>query len=297
MNRTGISELEIVLAVARRGSFSGAASELEISPSAVTNAVAALEKRLGVRLFNRTTRSVGLTEAGRRFTQKIAPAVEMIRSASEEVTSQPTDPAGTLRINVPPESCALWYDDILLPFLARYPRIRAEIHSQKEKVDIVAAGYDAGIRLADDIPADMIAVKLTPALQMILVASPDYIARCGAPEQPQALSDHACICMRMADGSIYRWELSQQQRHYKVQLEPQLVVNDLASAQKAATGGLGIACLSQRHVAADVQAGRLVRLMPEWQVNLGALCLYYPGHRLVPPALKALTGFVRERFT
>ncbi|MDE1187672.1 MAG: LysR family transcriptional regulator [Pantoea sp.] len=297
MNRTGISELEIMLAVARRGSFSGAASELEISPSAVTNAVAGLEKRLGVRLFNRTTRSVGLTEAGRRFMVKIAPAVEMIRSASAEVASLPADPAGSLRINVPPESCALWYDEILLPFLARYPRIRADIHSQKDKVDIVAAGYDAGIRLEDDIPADMIPVKLTPPLRMILVASPDYLSRAGTPQQPEQLSEHCCICMRMADGSIYRWELSHQQQNYKVQVEPLLTVNDLASAQKAVVGGLGIACMSERHIAADVQAGRVIQLMPEWQVNLGALCLYYPGHRLVPPTLKALTEFIREVMT
>jgi DNA-binding transcriptional LysR family regulator len=294
MNRTGISELEIMLAVARRGSFSGAASELEISPSAVTNAVAGLEKRLGVRLFNRTTRSVGLTEAGQRFMVKIAPAVEVIRSASAEIASLPADPAGSLRINVPPASCALWYDEILLPFLARYPRIRADIHSQKDKVDIIAAGFDAGIRLADDIPADMIPVKLTPPLRMILVASPDYLSHAGTPQQPEDLSAHRCICMRMADGSIYRWELSHQQQSHKVQVEPLLIVNDLASAQKAVVGGLGIACLSERHIAADVLAGRVIQLMPEWQVNLGALCLYYPGHRLVPPALKALTEFIRE---
>lgn len=172
MNRTGLTELEIVLAVARRGTFKAAASELEMSPSAVTNAVAALEKRLGVRLFNRTTRSVALTDAGRRFSEKIVPALAMIRSAAEEAGSDPGDPAGMLRLNVPPESSALWYASILLPFLQCYPRIRVDIYSQKERVDIVADGFDAGIRLAEDVPGDMIAVRLTPEMRMIVVAAP-----------------------------------------------------------------------------------------------------------------------------
>lgn len=294
MSRTGITELEIMLAVARRGTFKGAASELEMSPSAVTNAVAALEKRLGVRLFNRTTRSVALTDAGRRFTQKIAPAMEMIRSASEEVSSEPNDPAGILRLNVPPESCSLWYESVLIPFLQRYPRIRVDICSQRERVDIVAEGFDAGIRLAEDIPADMIAVKLTPDLRMIVVAAPDYLDRVQAPIEPDQLSEHSTLCMRMSDGSLYRWELTDQQQSYKLQGEPRFAASDSASMHKAAVAGLGIACLSEQHIAADVQAGRLVRLLPDWHVNLGALCLYYPGHRLVPPALNALTAFVRN---
>ncbi len=223
MNRTGLTELEIVLAVARRGTFKAAASELEMSPSAVTNAVAALEKRLGVRLFNRTTRSVALTDAGRRFSEKIVPALAMIRSAAEEAGSDPGDPAGMLRLNVPPESSALWYASILLPFLQRYPRIRVDIYSQKERVDIVADGFDAGIRLAEDVPGDMIAVRLTPEMRMIVVAAPAYLAHAGTPQTPEALDQHQTLCMRMADGSVYRWELSQQQA--------------LSAAGRAAYGG------------------------------------------------------------
>ncbi|WP_058974055.1 LysR family transcriptional regulator [Type-D symbiont of Plautia stali] len=294
MNRTGMTELEILLAVARRGTFKSAASELEMSPSAITNAVAALEKRLGVRLFNRTTRSVALTDAGRRFIDKIAPALEVIRSASEEISSEPNDPSGILRLNVPPESYALWYESVLMPFLKRYPRIRADICSQREKVDIVSAGFDAGIRLAEDIPADMIAVKLTAELRMIVVAAPDYLERFTAPDQPEQLSEHQTLCMRMSDGSIYRWALSHQQQTYTLQGEPRFAVSDVASMHQAALAGLGIACMSEQHIAADIQGGKLVRLLPEWQVNLGTLCLYYPGHRLVPPALKALTAFVRH---
>ncbi|WP_312061754.1 LysR family transcriptional regulator [Pantoea septica] len=295
MSRTGITELEIVLSVARRGTFKAAASELEISPSAVTNAVAGLERRLGVRLFNRTTRSVALTEDGRRYMERIGPALEMIRIAAEEIGSKASDPAGVLRLNVPPDSGSLWYDDILLPFLQRYPRIRADIYSQKEQVDIVAEGFDAGVRLAEDVPGDMIAVKLTQALRMIVVAAPDYLAQTPLPLTPDALMTHQLLCMRMSDGSVYRWELISRQHRYRLQGEPRLAVSDTASLHNAALAGLGIACLAERHVAEDVQAGRLIHLLPEWQVNLGALCLYYPGHRLVPPALRALTEFVRRR--
>ncbi|KTS17802.1 LysR family transcriptional regulator [Pantoea dispersa] len=295
MNRTGLTELEIVLAVARRGTFKAAASELEMSPSAVTNAVAALEKRLGVRLFNRTTRSVALTDAGRRFSEKIVPALAMIRSAAEEAGSDPGDPAGMLRLNVPPESSALWYASILLPFLQRYPRIRVDIYSQKERVDIVADGYDAGIRLAEDVPGDMIAVRLTPEMRMIVVAAPAYLAHAGTPQTPEALDQHQTLCMRMADGSVYRWELSQQQQRYRLQGEPRMAASDMSAIHQAALAGLGIACMTEQQVAADVQAGRLVHLLPGWQVPLGALCLYYPGHRLVPPALRALTDFVRAQ--
>lgn len=294
MNRSGLNELDIVLAVARRGTFTAAASELEISPSAVTNAIAGLEKRLGVRLFNRTTRSVALTEAGRRYVEKIGPALAMIRVAEEELESESHAPAGTLKLNVPPDSGSLWYPTLLLPFLQRYPRIRVDLYSQREQVDIVAAGYDAGIRLMEDIPADMIAVRLTAELRMIVVASPEYLAEADVPAQPEALSDHQLLCMRMSDGSIYRWDLMNQQHHYKLQGEARFAASDLASVHQAALAGLGIACLSEQHVAGDVQAGKLVHLLPDWQVRLGTLCLYYPGHRLVPPALKALIAFIRE---
>lgn len=295
MTRTGITELEIVLAVARRGTFKAAASELEMSPSAVTNAIAGLEQRLGARLFNRTTRSVALTEAGRRYVEKITPALAMIRRAAEEIASEPDDPAGMLRLNVPPESGALWYPHLLLPFLQRYPRIRVDISSQSEKVDIVAQGFDAGIRLAEDVPADMIALTLTPELRMVVVASPDYLARVAAPQTPEALCDHALLCMRMSDGSLYRWELVNPPYSWTLQGEARFSVSDSAALLQAARAGLGIACLSEAHIAADIAAGRLVQLLPAWQVNLGALCLYYPGHRLVPPALRALTAFVREQ--
>lgn len=294
MSRTGITELEIVLAVARRGTFTAAANEMELSPSAVTNAVAGLEKRLGVRLFNRTTRSVALTEAGKRYVDKIAPALQMIRLAAEEVASQANDPTGTLRLNVPPDSGSLWFDEILGPFLKRYPHIRADIYSQKEQVDIVAEGYDAGIRLAEDVPTDMVAVKLTQELRMIVVASPDYLAHVDSPELPQALNAHQILCMRMADGSVYRWELVSDHQNYKLQAEPRFAVSDTTSLHKAALAGLGIACIAEPYVAEDIDEGRLVHLLPNWQVNLGALCLYYPGHRLVPPALRMLADFILE---
>ena len=183
MHRSGLTELEIVLAVARRQSFRAAARELGMSATAVSNAVAGLESRLNVRLFNRTTRSVALTEQGQRYVSRIAPALAEIQRAAEEIAAEPGNPMGTLRINAPRECVSLLFR-LFETYLQRYPQMRLDITTESRLIDIVSEGFDAGIRLAESVPQDMIAVALTPDARMLIVGSPDYFARHGTPSTP-----------------------------------------------------------------------------------------------------------------
>ncbi|SNY65449.1 LysR family transcriptional regulator [Enterobacter sp. CC120223-11] len=294
MHRTGITELEVVLAVAHRQSFRAAARELGMSATAVSNAVAGLESRLKVRLFNRSTRSVALTPAGERYVERIAPALAEIQRASEEITAQPDTPTGTLRINAPQESVSILYEPLIDTFLKRFPQMRLEITSESRLVDIVAEGYDAGIRLAESVPQDMIAVPLTPEIRMRVVATPEYFAEHGTPQSPDDLLKHQSVGMRMSHGGIYHWELERNQQKFNVNVPPRIVLNEMRAIHRAALSGIGIAFISNGFVDKDIAAGRLVSVMDEWSQPFGGLQLYYPGRRHVPPGLKAFIGLAQE---
>jgi DNA-binding transcriptional LysR family regulator len=294
MHRTGLTELDAVLAVARRASFRGAARELGISTTAVSAAVAGLERRLQARLFNRTTRSVALTEAGRRYVQRIAPAVEEIRNASEEINSQSDKPSGTLRINAPKDAVPLIYEPILSQYLRRYPQVRVDIVSEARRVDIVADGFDAGIRLAETVPQDMIAVPISRDLRMVVVGSQEYLARHGRPQTPEDFSQHAAIRMRLSHGGLYRWELERRGQTIDVDVSPRLILDEHESIRLAAIDGIGLAFLSESHIADDLAAGRLVSVLDDWCPRFPGLRLYYPGRRHVRAALKALVDLIHE---
>jgi DNA-binding transcriptional LysR family regulator len=201
MHRSGLTELEVVMAVVRRGSFRGAAQELGMSATAVSNAIAGLESRLETRLFNRTTRSVALTDAGQRYVARIGPALQAIRQAGEEIHSDTGEPAGTLRLNVPNHIGALFLDQLLIDFMIRYPKMRVETLSEARMIDIVAEGYDAGIRLEESVPQDMIAVPLTGEIRQLVTATPDYPPRHAAHAGGSALTSGD----RYAHGA--RWDL------------------------------------------------------------------------------------------
>ncbi|MGU3414539.1 LysR family transcriptional regulator [Enterobacteriaceae bacterium C34A] len=294
MHRTGFTELEVVLAVAHRQSFRAAARELGMSATAVSNAVAGLESRLKVRLFNRSTRSVALTPAGERYVERIAPALAEIQRASEEITTQPDTPTGTLRINAPQESVSILYQPLIDTFLKRFPQMRLDITSESRLVDIVAEGYDAGIRLAESVPQDMIAVPLTPDIRMRVVATPEYFAEHGTPQSPDDLLKHQSVGMRMSHGGIYHWELERHQQKFSVNVPPRIVLNEMRAIHRAALSGIGIAFMSNWFVDEDIAAGRLVSVMDEWSQPFGGLRLYYPGRRHVPPGLKAFIDLVHE---
>lgn len=295
MHRSGLIELEVVMAVIRQGSFRAAAQELGMSATAVSNAIAGLESRLEARLFNRTTRSVALTEAGQRFVERVGPALLVIQQAADEIHSLPEEPSGTLRINAPQAAGRLFLDDLIIRFLARYPQMRLEIASEARMIDIVAEGYDAGIRLAESVPQDMIAVPLTSDIRMRVVATPAWFAAHGTPETPEALTHHQGICMRMSHGGVYRWEMERHGEHFAIAVPARLATTDLFTSIRAVQAGLGVGFLPELYIEDLLQSGELVSVLDEWTQPFKGLCLYYPGHRHIPMGLKAFIAFVRQQ--
>lgn len=294
MHRTGMTELEVILAVARRHSFRGAAQELGMSTTAVSSAVAGLEARLKVRLFNRSTRSVALTDAGQRYVERIAPALAEIRSAGEEAGSAPDTPSGTLRINAPQGAASLLLEPLFAHYAQHYPEVRIDLVSESRMIDIVAEGFDAGIRLAESVPQDMIAVPLTRDLRMLVVATPEYLQRHGTPKHPRDLLRHQSIGMNMSHGGIYHWELEKGGRKLQMDLPVRMALNELAAIKQAVLLRLGIGFISESLIAEELKAGTLLPVLLPWCQPFGGLRLYYPGRRFVPARLRALIELVRE---
>ncbi|KHK49150.1 LysR family transcriptional regulator [Ralstonia sp. A12] len=292
MHRTGMTELEVVLAVARRNSFRGAAQELGMSTTAVSSAVAGLEARLKVRLFNRSTRSVALTDAGRRYVERIAPALAEIQSAGEEASTGPNIPSGTLRINAPHGAAFLLLEPLFYQYAQRHPQVRIDIVTESRMIDIVADGFDAGIRLAESVPQDMIAVPLSRDIRMLVVATPDYLKRNGSPEHPRDLLGHQSIGMRMSHGGIYQWELEHNGQKLQMDLPVRMVLNELAAIKQAVLLGLGIGFISEWFIEEELKSGALVPVLEPWCPPFGGLRLYYSGHRFVPARLRALIDLI-----
>ncbi len=294
MRKSALGDLAAVLAVARRRSFRGGATELDVSTSALSHAVAAFEASLGVRLFNRTTRSVSLSEAGARFVESIAPAVAVIRGAMEQAGSLRDTPSGTLRINTS-AGAAKQVMPVLLAFLQRYPQMSLDVVTETRKVDIVRDGFDAGIRLAGSVPKDMIAVSFRREQRFAIVGSPAYFARCSKPTKPADLLAHNCIRTRTPNGSIEPWELSRRGKRQRIDVKGVLTLDEPTLMLDAARNGLGLAYLTEWRVEPDLAAGTLVRVLGDWTRSLGDLCLYYPSRRHIPAGLRALIALARER--
>ncbi|RAR58349.1 LysR family transcriptional regulator [Paraburkholderia unamae] len=293
MKTSGLVELEAVLAVARRRSFRAAADELSVSTSALSHAVAALEARIGVRLFNRTTRSVALTEAGAQFVASVAPALSTIRDALDQAGDFRDTPSGTLRINSS-TGAAKQVMPVLIAFLQRYPEMKLDIVTEGRLIDIVVEGYDAGIRLADTVPQDMIAVPFGDRQRFAVVGSPEYFAKHKPPRTPADLKRHRCIRSRMPSGQIYQWEFERRGQAVRVDGEGALTLDEPGLMLAAARAGLGLTYLTEWTVNADLEAGTLVRVLEDWTPPLDGLCLYYPGRRHVPAGLRALIETIRE---
>ncbi|GLU35206.1 LysR family transcriptional regulator [Trinickia caryophylli] len=294
MRTSGLLELEAVLAVARHRSFRAAAVEMGVSTSALSHAVAALEARIGVRLFNRTTRSVSLSEAGGQFVSAVAPALSAIRLALEQAGSFRDTPSGTLRINTS-VGAANRVMPVFIAFLQRYPDMKLDIVTEGRLVDIVVEGFDAGIRLAETVPQDMIAVPFGDPLRFAVVGTPAYIAQHGAPRTPADLKAHRCIRSRMPSGAIAHWEFARRGQTVRFDGEGALTLDEPGLMLAAARAGLGLAYLTEWNVSADLAAGTLVRVLEDWTPPLDGLCLYYPGRRHVPAGLRALIEMIRER--
>lgn len=292
---TTLAELEAVLSVARMRSFRAAASALGMSTSAVSHTIAGLERRLQVRLFNRTTRSVAVTDAGAEFVAGIAPALLEIRRAMETAGSSGGTPSGSLRINTS-AAAALRCMPLFIDYTARFPAVHLDIVTEGRLIDIVSDGYDAGIRLAESVPLDMISVQIEPALRYVVVGAPALIGTIGAPRAPADLLSKPCIRMRMPSGALLRWEFAEAAAPVHIDVHGTLTLDNPVLIREAARAGLGLAYLAEWHVAEDLAQGRLQQVLADSALTVEGLCLYYPGRRHVPPSLRALVEMARERF-
>lgn len=294
MKKAGLFELNAVVAVSAHRSFRRAADELGMSPSALSHAIAALEQRMGVRLFNRTTRSVSLSEAGEQFLARVRPALREIAEAMDAVNEFRDTPTGTLRLNTSEGAAQMVMTPIVIEFLRRYPDMRVDIVTESRLVDIVADGFDAGIRLFESVPQDMIAIPCSPPLRFAVVGSPSYFATRPKPRAPADLAAHNCIRIRFPSGSIYKWEFEKRGEEQAIDVSGTLTLVSQHLMIEAALQGVGLAWTSEFAVAADIAAGRLIRVLEDWTPPYPGLSLYYPANRHVPAGLRAFVGVVRE---
>jgi DNA-binding transcriptional LysR family regulator len=275
------------LSVARHRNFRRAAAELGVTPSAISQTIRALESRLGSALFMRTTRSVGLTEAGARLLSRAQPAFEELVAAGEDARSFGQRPAGLLRLSVPRAVVPILLEPVIASFCQAFPEIELEIAASEELVDLAANGFDAGIRLGQFIAADMIAVRLTPAFPFSVVASPDYIARRGCPERPEDLRNHACLRMRRSDGAIAPWRFVDGNHPVEMIVSGPLIAHDYPSVLGAALAGVGVAQVPDPVSRKSVADGRVCALLTRFAAPTPGLFLYYAGRRQISPKLRA----------
>jgi len=295
MNRDSLGELAMFAAVAEDESFTRAARRLEMSQSALSQAIRRLEARLGVRLLARTTRRVAPTQAGARLLQTLRPALDEIEAGLSDVTSLGDEPSGRVRI----VSSDLAVEQILwprlAPLLATYPRLSIEIISENSFSDIVAERFDAGVRLGESIDQDMIAVPIGPDQRLAVAGSPDYLARAGTPATPRDLTRHACINIRLGTGPVYAWEFERNGRPLRVRVEGPLTVNRPRTAVDAAERGLGLACLPDVYFEDAFRSGQLVRVLADWCPPYPGFHLYYPSRRQHTAAFSLIVEALRYR--
>src|SRR3984957_18573872 len=294
--RDDLSGLRALLCVAEKRGFRAAAAELRLTPSAVSQAVRALEERVGVQLLQRTTRSVGMTEAGDRFVAQGRPAMSSISEALDALSDLRDRPAGNLRLTVPRAS----YPEILKPriaaFLREYPDIRVDIRADDALADIVADGFDAGLRIGETIEHEMVAVRVSEDQRVAVVASPAYLATRGRPQRPRDLGAHECINLRLpTSGVIYRWEFTDNGKDLEVAVNGRLTVDDAQMVVDAAVGGVGLAYVFESMVRDHLSTKRLVRVLDEDCPPFPGYFLYYPSRTNVAPKLRAFVDFMRHR--
>ncbi|MCA1452393.1 LysR family transcriptional regulator [Bradyrhizobium sp. BRP22] len=286
--------VEAFLSVAQHRNFRKAAAELGVTPSAISQAVRALEARVGAVLFVRTTRSVGLTEAGERFISRAKPAFEELVAASRVAHELGQRPAGLLRLSVPPAVVPLLLEPLIASFCRTYPEVEVEIAASGELVDLAAEGFDAGIRLGQFIAADMVTVRLTPPFPLVVVGSPEYLRRRKRPERIDDLRDHACLRMRRSNGAIAPWPFVDGGRTVEAIVSGPLIAHDYPTLLKTAIQGLGLAQVPGPLAKAAIAEGRLQALLTPFAATAPGVFLYYPGRRQVLPKLRAFIEHVKS---
>jgi DNA-binding transcriptional LysR family regulator len=294
MTRHSLIELEAVLAIVRCGSFRAAALELGMSTTAISNAVAKLERELAVRLFNRTTRSVSLTYAGRIFVAQIKPAFEGIQKAMDTARSQQQMPSGTLRINAFATAAREIMAPLILNYLQRYPQVHIDIVTEGRLVDVVAAGFDLGVRSKDLVPSDAIAIPLGQIRRMAVTASPPFFEGRTIPKVPHELLAYPCVRIRLPNGALFRWRFEKGGEELQLDVEGPVTLDEASLARIAVTNGVGIGYFMEADVREDIAAGRLIRILEDWTPPLAPLCLYYSNRRNSSAAFQAFIALARD---
>ena len=287
--------IEAFLSVAKHRNFRRAAAELGVSPSAISQAVRTLETRIGAALFARTTRSVGLTEAGERFLARAKPAFEELVAAGNIASELGQRPAGLLRLSVPRSVVPILLEPVIASFCQAYPEVEVEIAASEELVDIAAEGFDAGVRMGQFIANDMVAVRLTQPLRFVVVCSPAYLSRIGRPLRPDDLRQHACLRLRRSNGSFALWSLNDKGRTVEIAVSGPLIANDFTTLLGAAVEGIGLAHVPEPIAAAAMKMGKLVQVLQKFATTTPGVFLYYPSQRHVLPKLRAFIDHIKRR--
>jgi DNA-binding transcriptional LysR family regulator len=288
MDRGELADLNAFVAIADNLSFRAAATRLGVTPSALSHTMRQLEERVGVRLLNRTTRSVSPTDAGLRLLERLRPAIGQIDDALENLNRERSRPFGRLRIYANYTAAAAVIAPVWQRFLATYPEVHLELQVGEVPVDIVAKGFDAGIGPQDEAAADMIAVRVMGPLKVAVVGAPSYFARHSRPRTPDDLARHRCVQFRRGAGAVFEWSFERNGEPRKISVDGPIMVNDPQLAVRAAVDGLGIAYTIEALAEPFLRSGQLVRVLEDWSPYFEGLFLYYPGHRQVPAALRAL---------
>lgn len=296
MRREEMSDLIAFLAVAEERSFTRAAARLGTSQSAVSAVVRRLEERLDVRLLTRTTRSVSPTEAGQRLVDTLHPALDGIEAGLTSLDTMRSRPSGTIRLTASRHAARQIVLPVAQRLMAEHPDVHVEIAIDHRFVDIAKEGYDAGVRLGESLDKDMIGVRISPDMEMVVAGSPDYFRAHPIPETPQDLTAHSCISLRLPTlGGLYTWEFEQDRRPLNVRVEGQFTCNDPDLIVETALAGHGLACLPSDHMGPHVKAGRLVRVLADWCPAFPGYHLYYPSRRQITSAFRLLIEGLRWR--
>jgi DNA-binding transcriptional LysR family regulator len=291
-----LSGLIAFLKVAETRSFTRAAAELGVSSPSLSEAVKGLETRLGVRLLNRTTRSVGLTESGAAYLERVRPAAEEIQAASMALMDMKDRPAGTLRLNLPWIAGPLLVEPLMAEFLALHPDVKLDLVFDDGFTDLAAGGFDAGVRIGELLEKDMVAVRLGGPLKMVVVASPDYLALNGIPARPADLGKHRCVAYRFSSTrALSAWEFVEDGRDIAYAPEPCMSANTMPLAVEAALQNIGLAFVAERLAAQHLKSGALVKVLEPYCPAFEPFHIYYPSRRLTPPKLKVFVDFARRR--
>lgn len=286
--------IEAFLRVAERRSFSAAAADLGVSPSAISQTIKGLEARVGAPLFMRTTRSVGLTQAGEMFLERAAPAYAGLGDAYEAARNLGNRPAGRLRINLMRGAVQPLFEPIIAGFCETYPEIELEIYAEDALADLSAGGFDAGVRMGESLDADVIAVRLTGPFRFVAVATPTYLDKYGRPESPDELRNHRCVRMRMGSGALMPWTFEKGNREIEVGVTGPVIVNDFTAMMVAVHAGVAMGMTAEPVVKAQVAAGDLELVLSDFAASTSGLFLYYPSRKQVMPKLRAFIDYVRD---